>query len=100
MLTIVRSFIMYEPLKFFITIGFFPFLSGLIIGIRFLVYMSMGQGNGHIQSLILASTLLLLGFMIWVVGFQADIIAANRKILEDIQYHVREIDYRYHQKRK
>jgi hypothetical protein len=46
-----------------------------------------------VQSLILASTLLMLGFMTYVVGIQADTIAANRKILEDVQYHVRKLDY-------
>ena len=45
------------------------------------------------QSLILASTLMLSGVMTFIVGLQADIISANRKILEDIQYHVRKLDY-------
>lgn len=48
---------------------------------------------GHVQSLILASTLMMLGCMTGIIGLQADIIAANRKILEDVQYHVRRIDY-------
>lgn len=93
MLTIIRAFAMYKPLMFFLIVGSIPFLIGLGIGIRFIVYMYMGQSDGHIQSLILASTLLMLGFMTYVVGIQADIIAANRKILEDIQYHVRKMDY-------
>ena len=45
------------------------------------------------QSLILASTLMLLGFQTFIVGLEADIISANRKILEDVQYHVRKLDY-------
>lgn len=93
MLTIVRAYIMYKPLKFFAILGTIPFLTGFGIGIRFLVYMYMGQSDGHIQSLILASTLLMLGFMTYVVGLQADTIAANRKILEDVQYHVKKIEY-------
>lgn len=93
MLTIVRAFIMYKPLKFFTILGSIPFFAGFGIGIRFLVYMYMGRSDGHIQSLILASTLLMLGFMTYVVGLQADTIAANRKILEDVQYHVKKIEY-------
>ncbi len=93
MLTIVRAYIMYKPLKFFAILGTIPFLTGFGIGIRFLVYMYMGQSDGHIPSLILASTLLMLGFMTYVVGLQADTIAANRKILEDVQYHVKKIEY-------
>ncbi|MBQ4058664.1 MAG: glycosyltransferase family 2 protein [Lachnospiraceae bacterium] len=93
MVTIVRSFIMYKPLRFFGGIGAVIFLLGLILGIRYLIFMFTGDSSGHVQSLILASTLLMMGTMTGIIGFQADIIAANRKILEDVQYHVRKIDY-------
>ena len=89
MLTIVRAYLMYKPLRFFFGVGLVPFLVGVGIGIRYIVYICMGQAVGHIQSLILASMLILLGMMCWMIGIQADLIAANRKILEDIQYHVR-----------
>lgn len=91
--TIIRSFIMYKPMKFFCTIGGLLFLAGLALGIRFIVYLCLGQGTGHIQSLILTAILLLMGFQSFLIGLQADVIAANRKLLEDIQYHVRRIDY-------
>ncbi len=93
MVTIVRSFMMYKPLKFFGSIGILSFLLGLGIGIRFLVYYFLGQGGGHIQSLILASTFMMIGVFTYIIALQADIIAANRKILEDVQYHVRKLDY-------
>ena len=93
MVTIIRSFMMYKPLRFFFIIGGIFLLFGIAIGIRFLVYFCMGSGAGHIQSLILSSTLMMMGFMTGVIGLQADIIAANRKLLEDIQYHVRKLDY-------
>lgn len=92
-LTIVRAYVMYKPLRFFTIVGAIPFLCGLGLGIRFLICMGNGQGSGHVQSLILASTLLMLGFMTFVVGFLADTVAANRKILEDVQYHARRADY-------
>lgn len=95
MVTIVRSFMMYKPLRFFLGIGAVVGAIGAAIGVRFLVYLAMGAGKGHIQSLILASTLLMMGFMTCIIGFQADIIAANRKILEDVQYHVRKLDYEH-----
>ena len=100
MVTIIRSFMMYKPLRFFLGIGSVFCLLGAILGIRFLVYFFMGQGAGHVQSLILASTLLLMGFMTCIIGFQADIIAANRKLLEDVQYHVRKLDYDHDRERK
>lgn len=91
--TIVRAFIMYKPLAFFLTIGAVFLALGGILGIRFLVYLGLGAGKGHVQSLILASTLLMMGFMTCIIGLQADIIASSRKLLEDVQYHVRKMDY-------
>lgn len=93
MVTILRSFMMYNPLKFFGIIGGVIFTLGTIFGIRFLVFYFSGQGSGHIQSLILTSILMLMGTLTWVVGLLADITAANRKLLEDIQRRVRKLDY-------
>lgn len=93
MLTIIRAYIMYKPLKFFTIVGSIPFFGGLILGIRYLVYMFMGGAAGHIQSLILAAVLLMMGFMTYIIGLQADTIAANRKLLEDMQVHIRRLDY-------
>lgn len=102
MLTIIRAYMMYRPLVFFSAVGLVPFLIGVAIGIRFLLYYFQGAGSGHIQSLIFASTLMLLGFMTFIVGLQADVISANRKILEDIQYRVRrmEVDEESHGKER
>lgn len=86
---IIRSFMMYRPLRFFLMIGAIIFTLGFIIGLRFLYYYVNGNGGGHIQSLILAAVLMLLGVQTVFMGLQADIISANRKILEDIQYRVR-----------
>ena len=100
MLTIIRAFMMYKPLRFFTIIGSVIFLIGLIVGSRFLVFVFMGESGGHIQSLILASTLLLLGFQTFISGLQADLIASNRKLLEDIQERVRRLDYDHDKNKK
>lgn len=93
MITIIRAYMMYRPLTFFSVLGLIPFTGGFLIGVRFLIYWLKGSGSGHIQSLIFASTLMLLGFMTFIVGLQADVIANNRKILEDIQYRIRKSEY-------
>lgn len=93
MITIIRAFLMYRPLTFFVSLGSIMGLAGIGIGIRFLCFWFGGNGAGHIQSLILASMMIILGVMTIIVGLQGDIIAANRKLLEDIQYHVRKLDY-------
>jgi hypothetical protein len=64
----------------------------MLIGFRFLFYYFQGDGQGHIQSLLLAIILLIMGFQFVMVGLLADLIAANRKMLEDIQWRVRSVD--------
>lgn len=92
-ITIIRSFMMYKPLRFFGTIGTLFSVGGLALGIRFLVYLFGGEGAGHVQSLILTAVLLLIGVFSYLIGLQADIIAANRKLIEDVQYHSRRAEY-------
>lgn len=86
---IIRSYMMYRPLSFFFVLSAIIFSLGVGLGIRFLL---LGEG-GHIQSLILAAILILLGSSVFFIGLQADLIAANRKILEEIQYHVRRASF-------
>ena len=93
MLTILRALLMYKSLFCRTVVGAVPFLVGLGIGIRFLVYYFSGQMSGHVQSLILACTLMIIGFMTFVIGMLADVMSANRKLIEDVQYHVRKLAY-------
>ncbi|MBE5958097.1 MAG: glycosyltransferase family 2 protein [Lachnospiraceae bacterium] len=92
-ITIIRAFMLYKPLMFFGTIGILLFLVGFGIGIRFLVLLATGHGVGHVQSLILASTFILMGVQTFIIALLADVIASSRKLIEDVQYHVRKLDY-------
>lgn len=94
MVTIIRAYMMYKPLRFFLTLGVFPFLGGMALGIRFLILFALGRGQGNVQSLIFCSMLILIAVLIWVLGLLADVMAANRKILQEIQKNVRDIEYR------
>lgn len=91
--TILRAYMMYKPLKCFTFLAVTPVLIGLLIGSRFLYYMALGQSGGHVQSLILACTLIIMGFLTFMIGLVADVIAANRRLLQDTQYHVRKTEY-------
>ena len=90
--TILRSFMMYRPLRFFLTIGIVFVLLGFILGIRFLVFFATGDGSGHVQSLILASMLIIIGVQTSVIGLLSDVIASSRKLLEDVQYRIRRME--------
>ncbi len=85
-ITIIRIFIIYRPFRFFGTIGSVLLGIGILIGLRFLWKYVGGEGEGHVQSLILASALLVMGFQTLLIAFVADLLAANRKLLEDIRF--------------
>jgi len=89
---IIRAFMMYKPLKFFFILGGLISAVGAAFIIRWLILYAQGNGDGNVQSLILSSMLIMIGVQFIVAGLQADIISANRKILEDVQYRVRKID--------
>ncbi len=81
--TIVRIFMTYRPFRFFVFPGLISFLAGFSLGLRFTIYFILGQGSGKVQSLILAAVLMLIGFFLCVTGFVADLVAVNRKLLEE-----------------
>ena len=83
--TMLRMFIIYRPFRFFsILAGLFLFI-GMLIGARFLWYYMSGNGTGHIQSLILSAILIITGVQVGVIGVLSELLAINRKLLEDIQ---------------
>ena len=65
---------------------------GLILGGRFLYFYFTIGGNGHIQSLILAAILILTGIQIGLIAVLADLIAINRKLLEDVQVRIKKLE--------
>jgi len=83
---------MYRPLRFFSILGGLISAVGLAFIIRWIVLYAQGYGGGNVQSLVLASMLILIGVQFVVAGIQADLIAANRKLLEDVQHRVRKMD--------
>lgn len=91
--TIVRIFAVYKPFRFFMTIGVLLFVVGLIPAVRFIIKFVQGNGAGHIQSLILAAVLMMIGVQIGVLAFVGDLVAVNRKLLEDIQFRIKKLEY-------
>ena len=93
-LTILRIFMVYKPLRFFLFLGSVPFSMGVTLGIRWLIYFFAGTERTRIPSLILATILILMGFQLWILGLVADLLAANRKLMEEIQLRLRRRDFR------
>ena len=89
--TILRVFLMYEALRVFLILGTLPFLAGSLLLVRFLYFYSIGDGDGHIQSLILASILVVLGFQTFLLGLLGDLIAKNRHLSEETNYRLKQL---------
>ena len=90
--TIVRMYAMYQPLKVFFLIGTLLTTLGLLPIVRFLYFYAMGEGGGHIQSLVLGGVLVLMGFIAYLAGLVADLISFNRQLLEMMLEKVRRIE--------
>lgn len=91
--TIIRIFVIYRPFRFFGTIGIILFTIGFLIGMRFMWYYLQNKGDGNIQSLILAGALLIMGYQTLLIAFVADLLAANRKLTEDVRSSLRRHDF-------
>ncbi|HXK58404.1 MAG TPA: glycosyltransferase family 2 protein [Acidobacteriota bacterium] len=89
--TILRIYAMYEPLRVFFLIGGFIFLAGILLGLRFLYFYFNNNGAGHVQSLILAAVLMIIGFQTFMIGLLADLLAANRKLIERLLFRVKDL---------
>ncbi len=90
--TILRMFIIYRPFRFFSLIGGIIFLGGLALLSRFVFLYILDDGNGHIQSLIISSILVITGFQITIFGVLADLLSVNRKLTEDVQIRIKRME--------
>jgi hypothetical protein len=87
--TIMRIYATYEPFKVFVLLGSTLATAGMVLGARYAYFWWQGEIHGHLQSAILSVLLLILGFQTLQWGVMADLIASNRKLLEDLLYRVR-----------
>jgi len=90
--TMVRMYAMYQPLRVFFYIGTALTIVGLLPVVRFLYFFLIGEGTGHIQSLILGVAFMMMGFLSYLVGLVADLISFNRQLLEMTLERVRRME--------
>lgn len=90
-LTIGRVFVIYRPFRFLGWIAGTLLILGALLGIRYLYFMAIGEGKGHIQSVILMAILLLMGFHTLSMAIIADLVSINRRLLEEVQVGLREM---------
>ena len=91
--TILRMFIIYRPFRFFAIIGGLLLFLGLLLVLRFLFFYVLHNGQtGHVQSLIVASIFIIIGFQTVIFGVLADLLSINRKLVEDIQVRIKRLE--------
>lgn len=91
--TIIRNYVMRKPLKTFLIMAAIFVVAALVLGIRFIVYLCLGDGGGHIQSLVLMAVLALTGIQIGVFGLLADAVSGCRKVIDETLFHVKRVEY-------
>lgn len=94
LITIIRIFIVYSPLRFFTACAAIIAIPGVLMIVRFLFNYAIGEGMGHVQSLILSGALLALAGILSVGGILAELIAVNRQLLEEIR--IRQLRHELH----
>lgn len=92
LMTMARAYATYNPLRTFWLIGGLIALIGALPVLRFLALWAIGDGEGHLQSLVLGGSMLVLGVMTGLMGVLAELIGANRKLLEATLGHIRRLE--------
>jgi glycosyltransferase involved in cell wall biosynthesis len=90
--SIFRVYALYEPLRVFMIAAGIVAIPAAIIWVRFLWFFFNGEGDGHVQSLILGSTLLIIAVQFVALGVIADVLAASRTLQQRTLERVRRVE--------
>jgi glycosyltransferase involved in cell wall biosynthesis len=94
LVTIVRILVIYRPTIVFFWPGLMLMAIGMAAAFRFLYFFfATGDGSGHVQSLILGAMSVILGAILFAIGLLADMISANRKLLEKMTVRLQKIEH-------
>jgi len=88
---IIRSYVLYQPLRTFVSTGSLFLLAGLILLGRFLIsYLFLEQGSRYIQSVTIGGTMLTAGIILIMFGFLGDAMRANHQVAEETMINQRD----------
>lgn len=91
-MTMVRVYLTYNPLRFFVGLGVVALILGAIPIGRFLWFWLQGDGSGHLQSLVLGSAVVILGLLVIILGLLADLIGTNRRLIETALHKINQME--------
>ena len=88
--TMIRVYLLYRPLRFFLTLSALALAASLALFVRFLVLFALKPlQTGHVQSLVVAGVFAVVGVLLLALGVLSDLIAMNRILLEEIVVNTR-----------
>jgi len=90
--TMIRMYAMYNPLRIFFYIGVGFTLIGIIPIVRFLYFFAIGKGDGHIQSVVLGGSFLIIGVFTLLIALLADLIGRNRQLTEEVLTRIKKLE--------
>lgn len=90
--TMFRMYSMYQPLRLFFYLGLLLCIIGIVPIARFIYFAFIGQGDGHIQSLVIGGAILVIGSLTLITGLLSDLVNYNRQLIELTLEKVRRIE--------
>jgi glycosyltransferase involved in cell wall biosynthesis len=88
--TMLRVYLLYQPLKFFLMLSGVSLGAALLLFARFLIiYALQPHQSGHVQSLVVAGALAVIGVLFLALGVLSDLTAMNRRLLEEVVVNTR-----------
>jgi glycosyltransferase involved in cell wall biosynthesis len=92
--SIIRSFALYKPFRFFFLVGLVPFVIGALLMLRWLsLYVLDDSYTSRVPSLLAGIGLIVVAAQIWAVAFLADLQSASRRVLDELRLRAKRIDY-------
>ncbi len=92
--SIIRSFALYKPFRFFFLVGMVPFVIGILLMLRWLsLYVFDDTYTSRVPSLLAGIGLIVVAAQIWAVAFLADLQSASRRVLDELRLRAKRIDY-------
>jgi hypothetical protein len=83
---VLRITALYKPLKMFSAAAAIFLFAGILLGARYLWFVFAGRNpSGHVQSLILAAVLIVVGAQTFLIALLADLVGINRTLLEELK---------------
>ena len=83
---LLGAYTIYRPTRLFGGLAVLFLLPAAVLAARYLVYLGMGEGAGHVQSVIASGVLAIAGLFMIAIGVLAHLLAINRRLLEELRY--------------